>query len=140
MKLEQIPINVTGPENWMLEAVLVEIAEMLHELAEDSSPGTIDLRSLPMSDHDRGRLEERLGRGEVAASLDVAGLTEIWETSYTGVWWVRHRGRDGDITNEEIVVTQMPDFLISPIEDVNLAAERLSKEMNLVGERKLEEA
>ena len=68
---------------------------MLEALAESGQAGSIDLRSLPLSDADRAQLEELLGRGEVQAKLDLAGASEVWETTYPGVWWIRHKGAGG---------------------------------------------
>ena len=130
MKLESIPVHVTGPASGMSSAVLTEIAEMLLQLAEKGVSGAINLRSLPMSEEDRTHLEGRLGHGEVSARLEVAGTTEVWETSYPGVWWIRHRGGDGRIAAEEIAVTHVPEFLISPKEDIRAAAARINAEMH----------
>ena len=82
-----------------------------------------------MSDEDRACLEDRLGYGEVNATLDVAGQTEIIETAYPGVWWVRHLDGRGRVAAEQIVVTRVPDILISPPEDIRAAAARLIAEM-----------
>ena len=130
MKLESIPVHVTGNATGMPSAILTEIAELLEQLAENNMSGAIDLRGLPMTEEDRIRLEDRLGRGEVSARLDVAGMSEVWETSYPGVWWIRHRGGDGQIAAEEIAVTQIPDILVSPEEDVRAAAVRINAELN----------
>jgi len=130
MKLESIPVQVTGPASGMTNAILVEIAELLQQLAEKDVSGAINLRSLPLSEEDRTRLEDRLGHGEVSAQLDVAGTTEVWETSYPGVWWIRHHGGDGRIAAEEIAVTHVPEFLMSPKEDIRAAAARINAEMH----------
>jgi len=129
MKLESIPVHVTGSATGMAGAILTEIAELLEQLADNNMSGAIDLRGLPMTEEDRIRLEDRLGRGEVSARLDVAGMSEVWETSYPGVWWIRHRGGDGQIAAEEIAVTQIPDILVSPEEDVRAAAVRINAEL-----------
>lgn len=130
MKLESIPVQVAGPASGMPGAILMEIAELLEQLAEKNIAGGIDLRSMPMSDEDRTRLENHLGRGEVSAWLDVAGASEIWETSYPGVWWVRHRGGDGKITSEEISVTRVPDILLAPHDDIRDSAARIVAELS----------
>ncbi len=109
----------------MANAVLSEIAEQLERFAKTGEETVVDLRGLPMTDADRAALEDMLGQGEVTAVLDVAGASEIWETSYAGVWWIRHRGTDERITSEEIVVTRVPAILLSHPDDVHAAAERL---------------
>lgn len=110
----------------MATALLSEIAERLDDFAQkDGQPFAIDLRGLPMTDADRAELEAALGRGEVSATIEVAGTSEVWETAYSGVWWVRHRGADDRITSEEIVITNVPAILFSHKDDVRAAAERL---------------
>ncbi|MDH4108609.1 MAG: hydrogenase expression/formation protein [Gammaproteobacteria bacterium] len=139
MKLEQIPVRVTGRPSELTDAILMEIAELLERLVDEGINGAIDLRSLPMSDEDRACLEERLGFGEVSATLDVAGPTEILETAYTGVWWIRHLDGKGRVTAEQIAVTRVPDILISPPEDMRNAAARLIAEMKPAAAKRNEE-
>lgn len=107
------------------DAILNEIADLLERFAADGEPVAVDLRGLPMTDADRAVLERRLGVGEVRAAVDVAGVSEVWETSYAGVWWVRHRGSDGRIASEEIAIARVPEILMSQKDDVRDAALRL---------------
>ena len=78
----------------LAQSVLREIAELLSVLVAEGETGAIDLHGLPMTPADRSELEESLGRGDVEAILNVAGTSEVWETRYSGVWWVRHFGAD----------------------------------------------
>lgn len=121
--------EVTG----LAEAIVCEIADLLRVFAESGQEAAIDLRGLPMTDSDRDALAARLGRGEVYASVDVAGRSEVWETAYSGVWWVRHLGAEGQIAAEEIAVALVPQFLVSHRDDVEAAAQRLGSECS-VGE------
>lgn len=109
----------------MTGAILSEIAAQLDRFARDGEESVVDLRGLPMTDADRAALEEALGQGEVTAVVEVAGASEVWETAYSGVWWIRHRGADDRITSEEIVVTAVPAILKSHQDDVRAAARRL---------------
>jgi hydrogenase-1 operon protein HyaF len=113
----------------MALSVLAEISRMLENLAASGQPGFIDLRSLPLSDADRAQLEELLGRGEVQLELDLAGASEVWETAYSGVWWIRHRGAGGKIATEEIAVCRIPELLLSHPADIEAAAGRLRQEL-----------
>jgi len=140
VKLEQIPVHVTGRASGMTDAILMEIAELLERLIDEGINGAIDLRSLPMSDADRAALEDRLGHGEVTATLDVAGPTEVIETAYPGVWWVRHLDGRGRVASEQIAVTRVPDILISPPDDIRAAAARLLAELKLLEAAGHEEA
>jgi hydrogenase-1 operon protein HyaF len=113
----------------MALSVLAEIGSMLDALSESGRAGSIDLRSLPLSDADRVQLEEVLGRGEVRAELDIAGASEVWETIYPGVWWIRHRGAGDKIASEEISVCRIPEILITHPVDIEAAAGRLRQEL-----------
>jgi hydrogenase-1 operon protein HyaF len=113
----------------MALSVMAEIGGMLEALTESGEAGSIDLRSLPLSDVDRTQLEEALGRGEVQAKLDLAGESEVWETAYAGVWWIRHCGAGGKIATEVISVCRIPEILITHPVDVEAAAGRLREEL-----------
>jgi hydrogenase-1 operon protein HyaF len=117
--------RVTG----MALSVFTEIGHLLETLADSGEPGSIDLRSLPLSDADRAQLEEALGHGEVRAELELVGDSEVWETSYPGVWWIRHRGAEGKIATEEISICPIPQILITHPADIEAAASRLRKEL-----------
>lgn len=114
--------HVTG----LADALLGEIADLLDTLANTGEPGAIDLRSLPMTDADRALLKDRLGAGEVHATLDVAGPSSVEETAIPGVWWVRHEGAGGMIANEHIEVTLMPQILMTQPDDLAAGRERLA--------------
>lgn len=130
MKPNAVPPCVTNLETGLADAVLSEIAELLKKLADSGEASGIDLKSLPMSDGDRDALEQRLGQGEVFATVGVAGTTEVWETSYPGVWWVRHLGADGMIASEEVAVTRTPEILTAHRKDISAAEQRLRAELN----------
>ena len=95
---------------------LGEIA--VEALTERGTSGIIDLRAMPITPGDYGVLEEVLAEGEVKATIDAAGLTEVRETLYPGVWWIRHRNEAGEVVGEFIEVTASPEILKSPMDDV----------------------
>ena len=113
----------------LARSLLREIAQHLDRLAATGEAAAIDLRSLPMTDADRRELDEALGHGDVAAMLDVAGESEIRETGYAGVWWVRHFGADGKIAAERIEICTVPDILITHESDIAAAGARLRQEL-----------
>jgi len=119
--------NTTG----MAFSILSEIAQRLQRLATANEPGSIDLRSLPMTQADRDQLEELLGHGEVHAHLELAGATHIWETTYAGVWWIRHMGSGDKIATEEISITRIPEILLTDPHDVNTAAGRIRQDLDV---------
>ena len=117
----------------LAQSVLREIAAHLAALADVGESAAIDLRSLPMTAADRGELESLLGRGEVTVKLDVAGTSELWETRYSGVWWVRHRGEGERIATERIEIAAIPEILVSHDADIAAAAARIREEVDLHG-------
>jgi hydrogenase-1 operon protein HyaF len=122
----------SGKSTGMTWSILAEILQLLENLSATGERGAISLRSLPMTEADRLQLEENLGRGEVHAVLDLAGPTEVWETLYAGVWWVRHKGTDGNIACEEIEIATVPEILKTHPADINKAAGRLKTELDQV--------
>ena len=113
--------QVTG----MALSVMAEVARMLEALAESGETGSIDLRSLPLTDADRDQLEQLMGRGEVKAELDISGESTVWETSYPGAWWIRHHGAGGRISSEEISICPVPAILAAHPADIEAAANRI---------------
>ena len=119
----------TSLNTGMAWAILSEIATLLTRLAEKGERSSIDLRSLPLTGADRHQLQELLGRGEVSATLNVLGKTEIWETQFSGVWWIRHMGAGDKVSSEEIAVTPHPEILQAHPADIGSAAERLNQQL-----------
>jgi hydrogenase-1 operon protein HyaF len=124
---------MTGHTTGMAYSILAEIGQLLTALSERGEAGAIDLRSLPMTDADRGQLEEILGRGEVRAELDLVGASEIWETSYNGVWWIRHKGAGDKIATEEIAVTPVPEIIMTHPADIAAASRRIRQDLDSAG-------
>lgn len=118
-----------APPSALADSLLGEIAERLATLASTGQASAIDLRSLPMTRADREALEQRLGRGDVVATLEVAGESELWETGYAGVWWVRHFGAGGTVATERIEITNIPDILLTHDSDIAAAADRLRDDL-----------
>ncbi|MBI1418935.1 MAG: hydrogenase expression/formation protein [Limimaricola sp.] len=114
----------------MVDSLMQEVARALTALAETGTRAAIDLRSLPLTPADRDQLAARLGRGEVAATLDVGGRTEVWETAYAGVWWQRHLGAGDHVAGETLEITPLPDILQSHADDIAAAALRLARDLH----------
>lgn len=117
---------ICEPAPTLAAAVLTEIAGALARLAATGEETLIDLKGLPLSPADLEHLAETLGKGEVDCVLEVAGRSEVRETGFAGVWWVRHFGAGDTIAVEEIAVTRIPDVLVSHPDDVAQAARRLA--------------
>ena len=110
---------MTGEATPLALAVLSEIATALARLAETGEETTIDLKSLPLSPDDLARLGELLG--------EVAGRSEVRETGFSGVWWIRHLGLGDEVALEEIAITFVPEILHAHPDDVARAARRLAE-------------
>lgn len=108
-------------------SLIQEIARALDRLAATGAETVLDLRGLPLSAEDRARLDRRLGRGEVTITLDSLGRSEIWETAFPGLWWVRHRGADDRILTERLEIAAVPEALAASPADFAASARRLGE-------------
>ena len=129
-KLEEIGIKiVSAPEetgqSGNAVAILYELSEMLDELIEKGESGAIDLQGLPLTPSDYELLREVLAEGEVHATIDAIGPTEVRETMFPGVWWITHYNVEGDIMADVIEVGFVPEILQSHPDDVSESSERL---------------
>lgn len=129
--LEAIEVKVEGfggTADSTLNAIplLHEIRHALLRLAESGEPTTLDLSAIPFGPGDRDRLFEALGQGEVNATVSALGETLIDETAYPGVWLVRHKSPLGDELVTQIEITRHPSMLLTPEEELGVAADRLA--------------
>jgi hydrogenase-1 operon protein HyaF len=106
-------------------AILSELATLLERLAKTETVSVIDLRSLPMSPQDRTELQRALGEGEVQATVNAEGLSKIRETGVSGLWWVEHFDRHGELVAEMIEVTLVPQILSSASDEIAAEARAL---------------
>lgn len=144
MTLDVLPPCSGSLPTGMAYSLFSEIAERLEALDERDETSSIDLRSIPLTQADLQDLEELLGRGEITVSLELAGKTEVWETEYSGVWWIRHRGGGERIATQTIEVSRIPEILMTHPVDVKSAASRIRRDLeqevdqdvNFAGRRK----
>lgn len=108
-------------------SLLHEIAERLDHFVKTGEPYKIDLKSMPLTPTDLEDMDKILGIGEVRADLAVIGKSEAWETSFAGVWRVRHFGTGESPVANEIVIAQVPDIIPSQPDDVAEAAGKIRK-------------
>ncbi len=120
-------------------AILVELTGLLEQLAQRGTPAAIDLRSLPMSPQDRIELKSALGEGEVRATIDAEGATSIQEARISGVWWVEHRNRQGELIAELLEVARVPAILARASDEIARGAQAL-REQIAAGTAKAREA
>lgn len=114
-----------GETRPIVRALLGELAGALSRLAADGEETIVALDALTLAEADLAALEEVLGRGEVSCELDVAGRSEVVETAFSGVWWIRHYAADDRVVTRELAVTRSPDILASHPDDVAAASLRL---------------
>jgi len=127
---ESIPVTVASPDSQPRQIggigpILAEIAALLERLDADGAGGSIDLRGLPMSPQEYDGLRTTLGVGEVRATVDTLGASEVYETLLPGVWWVLHRGPDGEVTAQFIEVTRVPEIIRTHPDDVAASRVRI---------------
>ncbi|MBC8212087.1 MAG: hydrogenase expression/formation protein [Gammaproteobacteria bacterium] len=120
-----LPIEIAAPSTGMAQAVLHELAGHLQQLIESGKTEVIDLTSLPMSSSDKQQLETQLGKGEVDITLTTIGESRIFETAYSGIWWIRHYTADQHLIAELIEICSVPQIIKSHPADMQQALSRL---------------
>jgi hydrogenase-1 operon protein HyaF len=105
--------------------ILHEIRHGLERLVLTGEPTVIDLRAIPFGPGDEARLLQRLGRGEVEASVHALGESHIWESAIPGVWLIDHRNTEGERLALHIEIDRIPTILLAQPEDLAEAATRL---------------
>lgn len=128
-------VSLPVPKVGMAKALANEIAESLAAVAAGGVANGLDLRSLPLEPADLEELAEILGSGEVVATIEAAGRTEIYETQYPGVWWLKHYDTDGVLQLAEISIISVPDILRADPIDMRSAAESLSASLKALNEK-----
>jgi len=98
--------------------LLHEVRHALERLLATGEETTIDLGSLPLGPGELNRIEAALGEGEVTATLNALGPSEIRETRYSGVWLVTHRNATDDVTGRYIEIARMPAVLLAQEPDM----------------------
>ena len=127
--INDIPVHVESgtinDDNGMVAAVVNEIHQMLKAYLDKDEEAAIDVKSLPLSDDGYRLLKQQLGVGEITAVAQLSGDTEVYETSYAGVWWVTHRNIGDKIIADHIQVTRIPSILCSHVEDMKQSLKRM---------------
>lgn len=126
MSAAGIPIQTIEPATGMVEALMGELAMYLARLAETDEGHIIDLTSLPLNRSDLMELTKRLGQGEISIKLSTIGDSEIFETSYSGIWWIKHFDPDGKLLSEQLEICNIPDIVKAQKYDIQAAAKLLS--------------
>lgn len=131
MALDVIPIHAISapPAEAGLSGnalpLLRELSEMLHRLLERGESSAIDLSALPLTPADLDWLQDKLGQGEIAVTLQANGESTLNETAFSGVWWVVHHNERGAVTSQFIEVAFVPDLVKAHPKDVETGSEYL---------------
>ena len=120
----------------LVEALLMEVAGLLHRLIENDEAGSIDLRAMPLSPSCIEMLKQRLGPGEITVMLNAAGRSEIHETGFSGVWWTNHANEAGRVIAMLIEVATVPEILRANIDDMRGSLVRLPASTNIARNRR----
>ncbi len=127
--VSQFNIHSGNELTWNVEPILHEIRHALEKLLNNGESSIIDLRSIPLAPGEEEAIIETLGHGEVHARLEALGPSDIYETSYAGVWLVTHFNENDSIVSRFIEVTEIPEVLKSQREDVVHAITGLETEL-----------
>lgn len=99
-------------------ALLRELENYLQRLLESGETARIDLAGLPLNPADYELLEQVLGHGEVIATVDSLGVSEISDTAIPGIWRIEHYNSEEALVAEFIEVTRCPDLLLTQPEEM----------------------
>lgn len=117
--LADIRIHVDEmPQAENARALLRELENHLQRLIETGETARIDLGSLPLNPADHELLEQVLGHGEVIATVDSLGVSEISDTAIPGIWRIEYYNSDEVLVAEFIEVTGCPEVLQTPVDDL----------------------
>lgn len=126
MNLIDIPVKTLDTPTGMANAVMNELSDHLKRLADEGETNIVDLLSLPMTEADINELADMLGVGEVKATISSIGTSSIRETAYRGIWWVTHYGDDEKVVSELIEITQVPEILITHMDEIRHSAQSIA--------------
>lgn len=126
-------LNVKVISNESYANVVPLLHEVRHAVArfhESGEPTTIDLRRIPMTEHDEQELEGFLGVGEVSIEIQALGPTQIRETQFPAVWHIVHYNADGEIAGKFVTVAAIPDLVLAQPEDAARGLRALSERLD----------
>ena len=109
--------------------LLHEVRHALQRLLDTGEPTVIDLHSLPLAPGELDTLEEKLGEGEVSATLNALGPSLLRETAVPGVWFVTHRNANEEITGQYLEIVKVPAILEAQDVDIRQGIAALSESL-----------
>lgn len=130
---EYRPIPRTG--NVVL--LLHEVRHALDRLLQTAEGTTIDLSTIPMAPQEQAELDAALGVGEVSATLDASGPSDVQETAYPGVWRVTHKSDEGQTLGRYIEIATIPAILLAQGSDMAAGLARLTRQLTPTSEQEV---
>jgi hydrogenase-1 operon protein HyaF len=134
--LRAIGVRVEGTEPAAVDYFTLNALPLLHEirhaldrLLASGEPTTIDLGSLPLAPGELEKIDAALGTGEVKVMLEALGPSQIYETSFSGVWRITHFNAADEIVGRFIEVTRMPEILPAQEADMRASLELLTRQL-----------
>jgi len=114
---EAAPAVLHSVDSGNVPLLLGEIRHALERLLATGAIHAIDLRTIPLGPGEEERLLAALGTGELCATFDALGRSELQECGYPGVWRVTHRNEGGEVVADLLEVCDLPEILRAPAED-----------------------
>jgi hydrogenase-1 operon protein HyaF len=134
--LRAIGVRVEGTEPAAVDYFTLNALPLLHEirhaldrLLASGEPTTIDLGSLPLAPGELEKIDAALGTGEVKVMLEALGPSQIYETSFSGVWRITHFNAADEIVGRFIEVTRVPEILPAQEADMRASLELLTRQL-----------
>lgn len=124
LDLDPAPNEENAVNTAMVMALLQEIASHLNSVAEGGERQVVELGNLPLSDADIELLEAKLGRGEVSATITASGPSEVYETAFPGLWWVKYFNDAESLVSQQLEIGQVPMILEAHPVDIEDSAQR----------------
>jgi hydrogenase-1 operon protein HyaF len=135
-RLNEIPIQVLNTEDGMTSnviALLNEITTLQAAYLESGEVGQIDMKSLPLTEAELESLKTILADGEVSATVNALGKSQIQETQIPGVWWVRHYDINDVLMSENIEICRIPEILSVENDEIRQGEQALRDHLIEIG-------
>ena len=135
-RLNEIPIKVLNTEDGLTSnviALLNEITTLQDAYLSSGVVGQIDLKSLPLTEAEYETLKTILAKGEVNATLETLGKTQVQETQVPGVWWIRHHDINNNLIAELIEICRIPEILGVENDEIRQGAQALREQLEEMG-------
>jgi hydrogenase-1 operon protein HyaF len=113
-----------------VSTLLQEVTVALDRLLREGEGAIIDLTGQAfLGEKEREELHARLGEGEVSATVEALGPTEVVETAYPGVWWVTYWNDRGEVVAERLEIARLPGILAAQETDIRSGIQQLLAEL-----------